>query len=44
MAWKYCYNKFVMKFFWEKEDEDKRRQKNGQTIIFFQNCLFETYI
>ena len=27
---KYCSNKKVMNFFWGREDEEKRRQKNGQ--------------
>ena len=28
---KYCYNQFLMKFYLGREDEDKRRQNNGQT-------------
>ena len=35
-------NVVIMNFFGGKEDEDKGRQENGQTISFFsfQNCLF----
>ena len=33
MIEKWCYNKILMRFFVEREDEDKRRQKNGQTCI-----------
>ena len=29
---KKCYTNFLMKwFFWGREDEDEKRQKNGQT-------------
>jgi hypothetical protein len=31
MAKKHCYKKFLMNLFWERGDEDKIRQKNGQT-------------
>ena len=37
MAKKRCYNNLSMKliYFYKREDEDKRRQENGQTRIFF---------
>jgi len=41
MAKKYCYNKILMVFlFWGREDEDKRRRKNGQTSNFFSELPF----
>ena len=43
MAEKYCYDKYPMMFFWGREDEEKTRQKNGQTSIL-QNRSFWTYI
>ena len=30
MAKDYCYNKILTNCFWKREDDDKRRQKNGQ--------------
>jgi hypothetical protein len=30
MTWNCCYNKILMNI-WGREDEDKRRQENGQT-------------
>ena len=33
-----------MNFFWGREDEDNKSQKNDQTWISFKYALFWTYI
>ena len=32
---KYCYNEILVNVLWGREDEAKRRQRNGQTWFFF---------
>jgi hypothetical protein len=46
MVEKCCYNKFLMEiFFWGREVQDKRRQKNTRewSNFFFSNLSFWAY-
>ena len=42
MAKKRCYNKYLLFFYWKKvkRSEDKRRQENGLTWIYFSTIPF----
>jgi hypothetical protein len=49
MTYQCCYNeKKIKNFFWGREDDNKRRQENGQNLIlffiYFPNYQFWAYI